>query len=420
MVFSANGGVNAGMVNYLLLGWNGRPGTIHLPDSSLLSDGFQGGQVLGVSSWSPGAVTLSNAVAVFPSGFSLRVTNDVRLTFSELLASNAALTIGGDLALHATSSLTAWSGPGYELSVAGNLALNLSSVILTNGTSTNAPGMSVGGDLVMTNVGRLYVYSAATNAGAANCGALVSVTGTIVLANSSWVYAYSNPTNGGSPYFNLGNLNIQAANSGFDASTRGYRGGNAFSHGYGPGYGSYTNNVGGGGGYGGVGGYGFNGTLRAAGGTNYGSMMQPSDPGSGGAGSYNAYKGGPGGGLLRIDASNGTVTLNGSLLANGSASLQDYTSAGGGAGGGIYISCRTLAGTSAVLQAKGGRGEHGASNGGGGGAGGRIAVWRMTETATTSTWSIAVDGATGWVYGATGTVYWGWIPIAKGTVFRIR
>ena len=70
------------------------------------------------------------------------------------------------------------------------------------------------------------------------------------------------------------------------------------------------------------------------------------------------------------------------------------------------------------MTANGGKGVHG-SNGGGGGGGGRIAVWSTYDLSTTSTWVIAANGSTGWVYGATGTVYWGKSPI-MGTMIFVR
>jgi len=96
----------------------------------------------------------------------------------------------------------------------------------------------------------------------------------------------------------------------------------------------------------------------------YGSLTEPTDPGSGGAGNYGGT-GRPGGGVVRIDAT-GTVTVNGTINANGG----DCSGQGGGASGGsVWITCNVLAGESGAIRAQGGNAP---SHGGGGG--GRVAV----------------------------------------------
>ncbi len=66
-------------------------------------------------------------------------------------------------------------------------------------------------------------------------------------------------------------------------------------------------------------------------------------------GTEGVYNGGHGGGAVQIAAGGGAVTVNGTITANGQAA-PDWN-AGGGSGGGIYITCRTLAGTGGVVQA---------------------------------------------------------------------
>ena len=372
LIFSAIGGMNGKPSKWGLAG-RGRPGTIYMANSALLSDQFRGGQLAGLSSWAPGSLLLTNSAAIFPAGFSLSVTNDVGLLFSELQFPGGPLSIGGSLMLNATSALTAWSGPGSGFGVGSNLTLNLSSLTCSNGTPTNAFGLSVGGNLTMTNAGLMYVYSAITSPPSVTYGALVTVTGTTYLANGSWVYLYSDPTNGGSPFVQLADLTISTTNAGFDANGKGYSGGIGIgvgqTNGFGPGGGTRNGNTGGGGGYGGQGGIGHEGTASSLSGPTYGSAQAPIDPGSGGALGYGSNGGGPGGGLIRIQATN--IVLNGSIMANGNPAPNN--AGGGGAGGGINIVCRTLTGTNGTMSANG-LDDTASSNGGGGGGGGRIAV----------------------------------------------
>ena len=92
----------------------------------------------------------------------------------------------------------------------------------------------------------------------------------------------------------------------------------------------------------------------------FGSIRRPDEPGSGGgySGSY-SY----GGGAIHIMATNGTLTVNGKIAANGG----DVTNSSP-AGGSVWIECGTLAGTG-TIDAYAGRATS-YSHGGGG----RIAV----------------------------------------------
>ena len=76
--------------------------------------------------------------------------------------------------------------------------------------------------------------------------------------------------------------------------------------------------------------------------------------GSGGGQVHASYLGGRGGGLLTVQVG-GTFTLAGTVSANGAngaGSCNDY-SAGGGAGGGIYIQAGTVVGAG-LVRANGG------------------------------------------------------------------
>lgn len=125
----------------------------------------------------------------------------------------------------------------------------------------------------------------------------------------------------------------------------------------------------GGAGYGGLGTGGY-GTLKANAGLVYGSLMAPEQPGSGGGRSGSV--GGAGGGAVRLEVA-GHLTVNGDIRADGESAND---SRGGGAGGGIYLTCATFEGTGKIT-AIGGSVK---STGAGGGGGGRIAiVWSDTN-----------------------------------------
>ena len=99
----------------------------------------------------------------------------------------------------------------------------------------------------------------------------------------------------------------------------------------------------------------------------YGSVIASTQAGSAG-GMYNGT-GGDGGGIVRIQAT-GSVIVNGSISANG---LDCSGTAGGGAGGSIWITCKTFAGGKGMIEAKGGNLPP-KTDGMGGGGGGRIAL----------------------------------------------
>lgn len=118
----------------------------------------------------------------------------------------------------------------------------------------------------------------------------------------------------------------------------------------------------------GYGGYG--GNAADGGGDPYGSITEPSLPGSAGAYDGGTAAGGTGGGAVRIESHGGTVVVNGTISANGNigGSIR-----GGGSGGSIWISCRVFAATGGTIRAIGG--DTGYSGGSGaGGSGGRIAI----------------------------------------------
>ena len=163
--------------------------------------------------------------------------------------------------------------------------------------------------------------------------------------------------------------------------------------GQGPGAGPNGYYYGSGAGYGGVGGSGDNG-----GGGVYGSEAHPLDSGSGGGGSiFWGGTGAAGGGVVQLVVI-GTLTIDGTLSANG-ADASHY-SKGGGSGGSILVNAGTLAGTG-IIRANGGAG--GANAGGGGG--GRIAIYTCDRQVEDS--HLTASGGGGAHAGQPGTLWYG-------------
>ncbi len=130
--------------------------------------------------------------------------------------------------------------------------------------------------------------------------------------------------------------------------------------GYPLGQGPGTSTGNGGAGYGGRG-----GTVGGGpGGASYGSAIAPADMGS-------ASSSGLGGGAVHLEAI-GTLTLDGTVSANGGNGTGQNT-AGGAAGGGVWISAGTISGAG-MVSADGGGSYNDMWTAGGGGGGGRIAV----------------------------------------------
>lgn len=182
-----------------------------------------------------------------------------------------------------------------------------------------------------------------------------------------------------------GNVTVSGT---INLDSRGYSGGTSGSmNGNGPGGGTgSTTAYGGGGAYGGNGGVGGGqGVAAAAAGTAYGSVLEPTDFGSGGGFSTACCGnvGGDGGGAVKL-TSGATMTISGTITAkggNGGAGCCVY--GGGGAGGSIWLITDTLTGAGS-LNVNGGVGGSDASRMGGPGAGGRIRITFNTDTSSLS------------------------------------
>lgn len=371
---------------------NSEPGTLYLPDDQLFSFRHSG-------DWLTAAPTL-NAVTI----------NRLELTNIWFRLNRPGFTV------NVTDALTIHGKGRLELTdgtiTCGSLAITNFGALALHAGPVLSPALTVREDATLAREGFLYVASGPTN-GTSPYGVIVSIGGMLQVTNKSWVYPQANPTNGGSIMFALESLSV-ASDSGFDADVRGYI--PAANKGYGPGGGVVNGTSKSGGGYGGTGGRGVNeGTTASA---TYGVKEAPQEPGSA-AGVVN--QGGTGGGLIRLAATR-DVVLNGKLTANAQGAINPYGT--GGAGGGIFVTCRRFSG-SGNLSATGGNGGSNATQGGGGGGGGRIAVLRRRDFVNTVTTEVTggTAKAVGSLGGAAdpgedGTVYWGFLP-APGTLLLL-
>jgi hypothetical protein len=194
----------------------------------------------------------------------------------------------------------------------------------------------------------------------------------------------------------LGDATV-ATNAAISVDGKGYDG--LTPGGGGPGAGvMLSGGSGSGGGYGGAGGASASGE---PGGAAYGSSQQPVNWGSrGGLPTTGFASLSQGGGAIRMEVQ-GTLTVNGTLSANGIGGV--FPASGGGAGGSVWLSASTLAGHGAIT-ANGGAGE---PSGGGGGGGGRIAIYDATNNFVGATQAL---GGAGTHPGQNGTVVLAGLP----------
>ena len=240
---------------------------------------------------------------------------------------------------------------------------NLTSTCTITGTHTlTAADLLAGpGHLVIQSGG--VITTAATQFASIKMGGNVTIQSGGTISASLTVLTATNLTVAGS-------INVNG---------KGFAGGAISTRGSGPAGGSDGQHCGGGGTHGGDGSWSDSGCfgLSSAGAT-YGSAVAPITLGSGGGGSDSAM-GGAGGGAVKISVS-GTISISGTISANGSAGgLGASRSGGGGAGGSIWLIASQLSG-SGVISADGAAAPSGAAQTATAGGGGRIAINATTST----------------------------------------
>ncbi len=225
---------------------------------------------------------------------------------------------------------------------------------------------------------------------------LVTGTGQVIVQSLNNTAKIHSLWQGQGGTLSVGNLEVDAGAS-LNADGQGYIAGavNCSSAGAGPGGGPlFCNNAGNAGSYGGLG-----AGSQVSPGATYGSQIAPMDLGSGGSAGACGVQGcqnqpaGAGGGTLRLVVT-GTLTLNGTISANGgNAESSNVYPSGAGAGGSVYVTAGTLAG-SGTFSANGGAGVYG-------GGGGRVAVYYTTNSGSTTQ---TATGGTGSNPGHSGSV----------------
>lgn len=211
----------------------------------------------------------------------------------------------------------------------------------------------------------------------------------------------------------VGKINIDITNGSalidgsINVDGHGYPGSAGDTVGYGPGgghMGNVSNGSGGdGAGYGGNGGQaGLPNPSYYTGGFPYGDVYEPDDLGSGGNGGDGAIAGGNGAGAIKLSAAD-TITVSGSISANGSAGTEGgVEDGGGGSGGSIWLNASVVAGAGTITSNGGNAGTSHSQFDGGGGAGGRIALYFDTKTFSGT---LLANAAEGFATGGNGTIY---------------
>lgn len=301
-----------------------------------------------------------------------------------------------------------------------NAAANIT-VTVPAGVTANFNSLSIGGDATYTAQLTLVGNFSEVGSGSITVGqngilqqentATQTVGGSITVQSGGLLTHTDNATTQSYVLsLNANNITIQAG--GLVSSTgRGYDGGTWANDGYGPGPGQNTglsNQKGSGGGHGGRGGDDGNGDI---GGAAYCTANNPNTLGSGGGGGGSAV-GGSGGGLLRLHATS-TITIAGSVIANGTDGGEDTSyDAGGGAGGGISLIASTIDISSATIRANGGNAGTDFESGGAGGGGCVYVEYASSYTTTGATTSTAAG--TGYVgVGATVAEAGTWMVVAS-------
>ena len=324
--------------------------------------GASGGKWNVDANWTPGGVPSPSDAVVIPTGKNVEL--DVYADVGSLtLEGNACLSANfasGKITTRQRTALDQASTTTIGLDVRGDLTLGGTSKLYLGGyRQASATRLAVKGDLTLNGTAcELAIYAGPTNGtdrayqAFQRGGAKVIVGGKTTVASGCWIYPFSHNDTAcnsvtDSPKYNTGNPVIfdlrdleVAAGGGFNADGLGYAkrycDAPICSHAMN----SYTAPNGyneHGGGYGGKG--GSNQNTEEAGFRAYGYELAPFYPGIAGGG-----EGGVGGGVIRINAA--AVTLNGSLSAM--SGVADHNL---GAGGGIWLTCASFAGSGAKLLA---------------------------------------------------------------------
>lgn len=249
---------------------------------------------------------------------------------------------------------------------------------VTEGNDLKFSTLTIGGGTTATLEVQQNINSGSANITIANGGVVKqkntttqTITGTLLIQSGGKLTHTDNTTSQANEVdFSAATITIDNGGS-IDADALGYDANQGETGGKGGG----SACAGGGGAHGGNGGASQTwGGCTSSGGTAYGSSTNPVTMGSGGGtrSGNTATTASQGGGFIKLVAT-GTITINGTITADGAASTgaSGGYGFGGGAGGGINVSVATIAGTPQSITATGGASSNESVDGGGGG-GGRI------------------------------------------------
>jgi hypothetical protein len=315
----------------------------------------------------------------------------VRLTVGTLTGGGTISANGGP-----ANNLVGGGGGGGRVAVYFNTNLFTGNFAAHGGPGTNAGGAGTVYLQLSNSIAQLVVDNGGV-AGATSLGSLtgqydLQISGGAVLTNTAGAISVRNLFISSNSWLTTTAFLLQGYSVVAASATIQSNGGIMVDGGSSASVGSGTsaNGTGGGGGNGGNGG---NGATNALGGTVAGSIMQPATPGGMGGVGANGL-GGKGGGAINLTVQN-TLQLDGKISANGITG--PGFNSGGGAGGSILVSARTISGAG-TISANGGA----ANDTGGGGGGGRVAVYYTTNLFSGS---FTAYGGAGANYGGAGTVF---------------
>ncbi len=352
--------------------YDGDVGTIYLADPRMLGTAAftAGGGELHVkgNALNTGSLTLNR--------YRLRLSDDLQTVVEDDLN----LRDGAELMLRDKSRVTCGT-----LAVSGSTNAICRFIVGRDDRTISGSALDCKGDMSLARA-RIDQYP----------GGRVTVAGRLAMTESVDWYPYCNPTSGVMAAKLEVNELLVGEGCAINAGAAGYRG--DAGNGRGPGPGVSERNYGSGGAHGGNGGN----TIEnyAKGGTAYGDLERPLQPGSSGAGMGNIGEGGDGGGVIHLVVA-GSARIDGTLTAGGQAvkgHVHHRANAGGGAGGSILIACEALEG-SGVIKADGGDG----GDRGGGGGGGRIALRASKRIGFTG--KLSARGGGGRIPGESGTLW---------------
>ncbi|PIT87296.1 MAG: hypothetical protein COU31_03730, partial [Candidatus Magasanikbacteria bacterium CG10_big_fil_rev_8_21_14_0_10_40_10] len=267
-----------------------------------------------------------------------------------LISSSTAVTVTADADLSFADLTIGGGSASTTLVLTNNISAGTNILIDVNGTfrQNNSSTQSITGNLTVASGGLLTHTANATE----------------------HLYSVSFSTN-----------NITIASGGkVDVDGMGYDGGDGYHDGSGPGAGKLGGSGGGHGGDGGV------TSVAVAGGDAYCDSSNPNTIGSGGGGN-GGWWGEHGGGLIKFIAVD-TITINGTITADGKEAANHI---GGAAGGGIKLSADTITGTPQSFTIIGSNGLTDSYGGGGGGC----ALVEYYTTTTIVEGSVNKSGGTG-------------------------